>query len=57
MTVSHSVLLRMGNVSDKSSRENDNTHFISNKSHPPKHGLYEIMWENLGDPDRPQMTI
>jgi hypothetical protein len=29
--ISHSVLLRMRNVSDKSCRENQNTHFVFNK--------------------------
>jgi len=37
VTVSNSVLLGMGNVSDRSCRENDNTHFILNNSPPPPH--------------------
>jgi hypothetical protein len=31
MTVPHSILLRMGNISDKVCRENQNTHFMFNK--------------------------
>jgi len=46
LIISRSVLLRMRNVSDKSCRENDNTHFalwnfLKNRV------IYEIMWENI----------
>jgi hypothetical protein len=33
------------------------THILFPIIPPPKHGLCEIMWENMGDTDRPQMTI
>ena len=36
LIISHSVLLRMGNVSDKSCRENQNTHFVLVTVFPPK---------------------
>ena len=51
-------LLRMRNVSDKSCRENQNIHFVFNNSPPPENrAVYEIMWENIVERGRPQMTI
>jgi len=46
----------MRNVSDKSCRENQNTHvafsnFLENRA------VYEKMWENIAERGRPQMTI
>jgi hypothetical protein len=36
----------------------DKTHFMSNNFFPPKNrAVYEIMWKNMVQPDRPQMTI
>jgi hypothetical protein len=40
--LSHSVLLRMQNILDKGFREN--------------RAIYEIMWKNIVEPERPQMT-
>jgi hypothetical protein len=56
MIISRSILLKMRNVSDKSCRENQNTHlrsitFFENRA------IYEIMWKNIAEPDRPQKTI
>jgi hypothetical protein len=35
-----------------------NTHFIFNKIFSPENrAVYEIMWKNMVQPDRPQMTI
>jgi len=48
--ISCSILLRMTNVSDK----NQNTHIIYTFLN---RAVYEIMWKNMVDPDRPQMTI
>ena len=45
----------MGNVSDKSCRENQNTDFMFNYSFFETHAVYEIMWKNVVEPDRPQM--
>ena len=39
--------------SDKSSRENQNTHFLSNQFFENCF-VYEIMWKNVVEPDRPQ---
>ena len=48
----------MRNVSDKSCRENQNTLFVLNNFPPPENrAVYEIMWENIVEPDGPQMTI
>jgi len=56
--ISRSVILRMRNSSDKSYRENQNTRFtFNNLFFSENHAVYEIMWENLVEADRPQMTI
>ena len=49
MIISDSVL-RMRNVSDKSLRENQNTHFIFNNFFLSKIVLYEIMRKNMVEP-------
>ena len=46
LIISHSVLLRMRNVSEKGWRENRNTHFMSN-NFLKNHAFYEIMWKIL----------
>jgi len=64
--ISRSILLRMKNVSDKICRESQNAHFMFNNFPPPpplhpirpeNRAVYKIMWENILEPDRPQMTI
>ena len=56
--ISRSYLLRMRNVSDKCCRENQNTHFVfSNVFFFENHVAYEIMWKNIVERGRPQMTI
>jgi len=54
---SHSFLFRMGTVSDTSYREYKNIHFTFNKFFFLNHAVYEIMWKNVVEPGRPQMTI
>jgi len=49
-----SVLLRMKNVSDKICRENQSTHLCSKTNF---YSVYEIIWKNMIEPDRPQMKI
>jgi hypothetical protein len=44
LTISRSVLLRMRNVSDKSCRENQNTHFVFSKFFPRKSCR---LWDNV----------
>jgi len=49
-----SVLLRMGNVSDKSCREDQNKHFVLNNIFSSENrAVYEIMWKNMEGSDRP----
>jgi len=57
MVICHLVLPRMTNVSDKSSRENQNTHFMVNKFFFLNHAIYEVMWKNMVEPDKPEMAI
>jgi hypothetical protein len=47
----------MRNVTDKSCRDNQKTHFGFNKIFPKIMLFYEIMWKNMVQPDRLQMTI
>jgi hypothetical protein len=56
MIISRSVLLRMRNVSDKSCRE-IKAHILCSTTFPENLAVYEIMWKNMVDPDRPQMAI
>jgi len=47
----------MWNVSDKICIKNQNTHFVCNNLFPPEgHAVCEIMWKNMLQPDRPQLT-
>jgi hypothetical protein len=51
------ILLRMRNVSDKFA-EKIKTHILrSNTFFPENRAVYEVMWKNMVEPDRPQMTI
>ena len=47
----------MRNVSDKRCRDNPNTHFVFNKFFSENYAVYEIMWKNMVETYRPQMTI
>ena len=56
--ISHPLLLRMRNVSDKSCREYQNTHFVfSNIFFFKNRAVFEIMWKNIAAWSRPQMTL
>jgi hypothetical protein len=57
MIVSHSIRLGMRNVSDQSCRGSQNTQFMFKNFFSENHAIYQIMWENTVEPDRPQMTI
>jgi len=58
LIISRSFLFGMKSVSDKSCTENLNTHFVSNNFFFfENRAVYEIMWENIVQPDIPQMTI
>jgi hypothetical protein len=48
----------MGNVSDKSCRENQNTHFMfSNFFFFENLAVYKIMWNNMVEAGGPHMTV
>jgi hypothetical protein len=47
----------MRNVSDKSCKENQNTHFMFNKFFSENRAVCEIMWKYMAQPDKPQMAI
>ena len=56
MTVSRGFLLSMRDDSDKYSTENQNTLFMFNNFFLNRK-ICEVMWENLIETDRTQMTI
>jgi hypothetical protein len=41
----------------ESCSENENTRFMFNKSFSENRAVYEIMWKNMVEPDKTQMTI
>jgi len=47
----------MVHFSDKCCGENQNIHFMFDNFFSENHAIYEIMWKNMVEPDRPQMTI
>ena len=47
----------MRNVADKSCTENQNTHFVFSNFFSENRAVYEIMWKNMVQRGRPQMTI
>jgi hypothetical protein len=47
----------MRNVLDKSCRENQNTFLFSIIFFFENRAVYEIMWKNIVEPGRPQMTL
>jgi hypothetical protein len=51
MTVSHYILFRMKNILDKSCRENQNTHFLSNNFFFENRVVHEIMPKTLVEPE------
>jgi len=53
----HIFFLRLRYVSDKSYRETQNTHFMSNNFFFNNLNVYEAMWKNKVEPDRPRMTL
>ena len=58
MVLSQWIILRMRKVSGKICSENQNTHLTFSKFFPKKIiAIYEIMWKNMVQPDKPQMTI
>jgi len=52
MIISHRILLRMRNVSDKSCRENENIHSMFNFFFTENLVIYEIMCKNIVQRDK-----
>ena len=57
MIISHLVLLKMGRVLDKSSRENQNILFLCPITFSADGAVYDIKWKNMVEADSPQMAI
>jgi hypothetical protein len=57
MIIHRWILLRIRNISDKFCRENHNTFYVQQRFLPERCAVYEIMWKNVVQPDRPQMTM
>jgi len=47
----------MRNVSDKSCRENQNTHFVFSNFFFENGAVYDVILKNILDPGRPKITI
>ena len=57
MIISHSAFPRIINISEKSCLENQNIRFTSNNFFFFLNcAVYEIMWKNIAERGRPQMT-
>ena len=52
--ISRSIHLRMRNALDKICRQNQKTQFMFNNAFFGNRAVYEIMWKNTGEPDRPR---
>jgi len=46
----------MRNILDNIFRDNQNIHFRFNNFFPQIFAVYEIMWKNIVQPERPQIT-
>jgi len=58
LIMSRSVLLRIRDLEEEKVVEKTKTHFLCSIFFSPENrAVYEIMWNNVVDPDRPQMTI
>jgi hypothetical protein len=57
LIIPRSVLLKMKTVSDKRYRGTQNTYFMFSNFFFKSRTVYEIMWKNIVQPDRPQLTI
>jgi hypothetical protein len=44
-------------ISGKGCTENQNKHFMFNNFFPENCTVYEIMWKNMAEPDRPHTTL
>ena len=54
MKISPRVLLKIKNISNKISREIQNTHFMYNNFFPKNRAVYETISKNMVEPERPE---
>jgi hypothetical protein len=57
LIIVRAYILRMRNVSDKSCRENQNTHFVFSNFFLGNHAFCENMWKYIVEWGKPQTTI
>ena len=57
MMISRWILLIMTIFSDKSCTGKQNAYFIFNYFSPENLAVFELMWKNMVQPDRPQLKI
>jgi hypothetical protein len=57
LIIFRSVLRVKRNILDKSCRENQNTHFVSNNTFFENRAVNEKMWKNIAEPGRAQMIL
>jgi hypothetical protein len=57
MIISRLILLRIRNISDRSHRETQNTCFCFHIFFSESRAYCDVMWKNMVEPDRLQMTI
>ena len=57
MIISHLILLKMRNFSDKSCRENKKSHLVFSIFFFENFTVYEVMWKDIVVTERPQMAI
>ena len=57
MTIFHLIIRIMKNVSHKRCRAHQSKHFMISKLFFLNRVVYEIMWNNMIVPDRPQVII
>jgi hypothetical protein len=56
MIISHLVIVKMGEFSDKTCREIPNTYFMLSEFVNENHAVYEVTWKNIVEPSRQEMT-
>ena len=47
----------MRNISDRICKANQNTHFVVQERLSENRAIYDIVWQNMVQPDKPQMTM
>ena len=57
MAISLRILLRMGNVSDRSCTQNENTHFMFGNFFPENRVVYDIMSKSTVEPEKTQIPL